>query len=203
MKPAAVILAAGEARRFGSPKQLAVLDGRSLLQHVLDAVNAVAALEEVVLVLGAHAEEIEAGVRLGRARVVRCEQWREGMAASLRAGVAALGPGARAALILLGDQPLVESAVIERVLDHRAAEAAAGKTSDAVRVSYGGVPGHPVLLGPEIVARIPTLHGDIGARELLAGADVRLVHQPEPAGGVDVDTPEQLATLARITSRKP
>jgi CTP:molybdopterin cytidylyltransferase MocA len=200
MKPAAIVLAAGEGRRFGSPKQLALLHGRPLLQHVLDAVNAAPGVGEVLLVLGAHADAIEAGVRLGGARIVRCDDWREGMAASLRAGVAALAPDAATALILLGDQPLVTAAVIHRVLDRAAAiERADGGAVDAVRVSYAGVPGHPVLLGRKVLERIPTLRGDVGARDLLGAAEVRLVEGVDLGSGVDVDTPAQLAALTGTT----
>jgi molybdenum cofactor cytidylyltransferase len=195
MKPAAIVLAAGEGRRFGSPKQLALLHGQPLLQHVLDAANAAPGLGELLLVLGAHADEIEAKVRVGRARVVRCDDWREGMSASLRAGAAALPSDAEAALIFLGDQPLVTPALIALVLDRAAVEAAEGAAVDAVRVSYGSVPGHPVLLGRKILARIPLLRGDVGARDLLSAADVRLVVSIDPRSRFDVDTPEQLATL--------
>jgi molybdenum cofactor cytidylyltransferase len=195
MKPAAIVLAAGEGRRFGSPKQLALLHGQPLLQHVLDAANAAPALGELLLVLGAHADEIEAKVRVGRARVVRCDDWREGMAASLRAGAAALPSDAEAALILLGDQPLVTPALIALVVDRAAVEAAEGNAVDAVRVSYGSVPGHPVLLGRKIMAGIPALRGDVGARDLLGTAEVRLVESIDTGGGVDIDTPEQLEAL--------
>lgn len=195
MKPAAIVLAAGEGRRFGSPKQLALLHGQPLLQHVLDAANAAPGLGELLLVLGAHADEIEAKVRVGRARVVRCDDWREGMSASLRAGAAALPSDAEAALILLGDQPLVTPALIALVLDRAAVEAAEGAAVDAVRVSYGSVPGHPVLLGRKILARIPLLRGDVGARDLLSAADVGLVVSIDPRSRFDVDTTEQLATL--------
>jgi molybdenum cofactor cytidylyltransferase len=200
MKPAAIVLAAGEGRRFGSPKQLALLRGRPLLQHVLDAANAAPGLGDVLLVLGAHADEIVAKVCGGKARVVRCDEWREGMAASLRAGAAALPSDAEAALILLGDQPLVTPALIALVLDHAAAEAAEGNAVDAVRISYDNVPGHPVLLGRKILARIPMLRGDVGARDLLSAAEVRLVESIDTGGGVDVDTPEQLEALIDRTS---
>jgi hypothetical protein len=92
----AVVLAAGAATRFGSPKQLARLDGRPLLQHALDATLAVPAIDRTVLVLGAHAESVRAGVALGAAEVVVCRDWEHGLSASLRCGLRALaGRGAR------------------------------------------------------------------------------------------------------------
>ena len=84
---AGVVLAAGEGRRFGGPKQLALLDGRPLVEHALAAL---AGLDRVVVVLGAHADEVRRGADLGAAEVVVCDGWEEGMGASLRAGLAAL-----------------------------------------------------------------------------------------------------------------
>ena len=81
---AGVVLAAGGASRFGSPKQLAELDGVPLLQHAIDAMLAVPSLDRVVVVLGSFAEEIAAAVKFASAEPVVCPAWAEGMAASLR-----------------------------------------------------------------------------------------------------------------------
>lgn len=191
--PAAIILAAGGASRFGAPKQLADLHGRPLLQHVVDHVEQVAELRDMIVVLGANADAVIAGVRLDGARIVRCADWADGMAASLRAGVAALPHGTHRAVVLLGDQPLITPAVIRLVLE----AATAAPEADAVRAAYDGVPGHPVHLGPRLLAQVPQLRGDTGARDLLAGADVRLVEAAAHGDGTDIDTPEQLEKIAR------
>jgi CTP:molybdopterin cytidylyltransferase MocA len=193
VRAAAVILAAGKARRFGAAKQLALLDGRPLLQHALDAALAVPALGDVVLVLGARADAVADGVDVGRGRVVRSEHWAEGMAASLGVGVAAV-PHADVVLVLLGDQPRVTPAVIERVLAHAAV---AGAAFVAARAAYDGVPGHPVALGPDLLHLVPTLRGDAGARDLLAAREVHLVEAGDLGDGTDVDTPEELEAVAR------
>jgi CTP:molybdopterin cytidylyltransferase MocA len=193
VRAAAVILAAGKARRFGTAKQLALLDGRPLLQHALDAALAVPALGDVVLVLGARADAVADGVDVGRGRVVRSEHWAEGMAASLGVGVAAV-PHADVVLVLLGDQPRVTPAVIERVLAHAAA---AGAAFVAARAAYDGVPGHPVALGPDLLHLVPALRGDAGARDLLATREVHLVEAGDLGDGTDVDTPEELEAIAR------
>jgi CTP:molybdopterin cytidylyltransferase MocA len=206
VRASALILAAGGARRFGAAKQLASLHGRPLLQHVVDAVEAVPVLEETVVVLGARAAEVTAGIRLDGARVVQCEDWADGLSASLRAGVAALPPGTEAALILLGDQPLVTPPVISLVLQTAgqafgagtgAAAGAGPPPADAVRACYGGVAGHPVALGPRLLSLVPALRGDAGARDLLAGADVRLVEAGHLGDDTDIDTPEQLEAIIR------
>lgn len=192
MSTGAVILAAGASTRFGSPKQLAELDGRPLLQHVLDTVNGIADLDPVVVVVGAHHEAVLAAVDPGRARVALCLGWDEGIAASLRAGIAALDEeqDLERVLVVLGDTPLLESAVIEDVL----AAALAAPPAVPVRATYDGRPGHPVVLPRQLLGAAGELSGDEGARELLQGGPVLLVEAGGP-GGIDVDTPENLETL--------
>ncbi|MDW5597137.1 NTP transferase domain-containing protein, partial [Conexibacter stalactiti] len=121
---AGLVLAAGAARRFGAAKQLAPLDGRPLLEHALAAMAA-AGLPRVAVALGAHAQEIAAAVELHGAEVVVVTDWEEGLAASLRAGVAALAPHADAIVVTLGDQPRVRPEAIARVAAAGAAGASA------------------------------------------------------------------------------
>ena len=187
---AGVVLAAGGASRFGSPKQLAELDGRPLLQHAVDAVLDVPAVDPVVVVLGASAEQVRKAVSLRPARAVICRDWAEGMAASLRCGVEAVD--ADWVIITLGDQPLVTSQVIAAVAD-AAASAPAGV--EAVRATYDGVPGHPVALSRAMLPGVAKLRGDVGARELLGSASVRTFEAGRLCDPVDVDTPEELEGL--------
>src|SRR5712691_10723380 len=97
---AAVVLAAGQGLRFGSQKLLAPLRDRPLLQHALDAANG-SSLSPVVVVLGADADAIEAGVRAGRARLVRNDDYATGQASSLRVGLRSL-EASDAAVVVLG-----------------------------------------------------------------------------------------------------
>jgi CTP:molybdopterin cytidylyltransferase MocA len=186
MRAAGLILAAGAGTRFGAQtKQLADLRGKPLLQHAVDAMNA--ALGRAVVVLGHDADAITAAVDFGTARVVVCEDWGQGQGFSLRAGVAALA-GADAVAITLGDQPLITPAVIT------AAIAELGDF-DAVRAVYDGRPGHPVVLGSRVLAAVPELEGDAGARELLARFRVRRWEAGHLASATDIDTQEELARL--------
>jgi molybdenum cofactor cytidylyltransferase len=186
-----VVLAAGGASRFGSPKQLAELDGRPLLQHAVDAMLAVPAIDPVVVVLGAEAQRVRAAIELGDATAVVCDDWADGMAASLRCGVEAVGD-CEWVIVTLGDQPRVTPQVIAAVMDH-ADSAPAGTT--AVRATYDGAPGHPVALGRDMLARLATLSGDVGARDLLGGADARTFEAARLCDPADVDTPEELEAL--------
>jgi molybdenum cofactor cytidylyltransferase len=178
----ALVLAAGEGRRFGGTKQLAEVDGRPLIEHALAAV---AGIERRVVVLGHAAAEIRARVDLQGAEPVFCPDWREGQAASLQCGIAALG-GVDAVLVVLGDQPGITPEAVRAI-------AAAGGDEDAVRATYGGDPGHPVLLRRPVLARVDELHGDTGFRPLLERARVGEVEVGHLADPADIDTREELA----------
>lgn len=180
MNVAGLILAAGDGSRFGeTPKQLADLHGRPLLQWAVDAQLAVPALDPIVVVLGARAAEIRAAVEFGDARVVECPDWEDGQSASLRAGLRELS-GARKVVVTLGDAPLVTPQVVARFLD----------ASPGSRAVYDGRPGHPVVLGSGHVTRLLSQTGDQGARGLLRGA--RTIEVGHLCSGRDVDTPEDL-----------
>jgi molybdenum cofactor cytidylyltransferase len=183
-----LVLAAGGSTRFGAPKQLAELEGRPLLEHVLIAMS-MAPLDRVAVVLGAHADEVREGVPLHGAEPVVCKEWEEGLGASLRAGATALRD-CDAIVVALGDQPRLSSEAVARVVGQR------GSDEQAVRATYGGVPGHPVLLERGVLARVPTLRADAGARELLHGIPLREVACDGLGSPADVDTPEGLAALS-------
>lgn len=185
---AGLILAAGEGTRFGpEPKLLAELEGRPLLEHAIRAQCAVPALEVIVVVLGAHAEEIRRQVDFMRADVIVCRDWREGQAASLRCGVGAIAWGAEKIVVTLGDQPRISSETIARLASQPA----------PARAMYRGVPGHPVVLGREQMSAIRGLSGDQGARELLKGAKEIECAQDTDGRDLarDVDTPEDLEAI--------
>jgi molybdenum cofactor cytidylyltransferase len=186
-----VVLAAGGASRFGSPKQLAELDGVPLLQHAINAMVEVFAIERTVVVLGARADDVRDAVDFRGALPVVCEAWSEGMAASLRCGVEALGD-VEWAIVTLGDQPRITPQVIAWVTDEAAR---AGDWVAAVRTTYDGEPGHPVALSRWLLDEVRTLRGDVGARELLAAHPVLTVEAGRDCRPGDVDTPDDLEAL--------
>ncbi len=163
---AAVVLAAGAATRFGSPKQ------RLLLPQVLERVRA-SGIDGVVVVVGAHEVDTDA-------RTVRAHDWALGPGASLRAGLAALSPEAEAALVVLADGPNLAAAAIDRVIDAWRSGAA-----PVLAASYGGVRGHPVLLARAVWASVP----DEGARAL----EPQLVPCDDLGAPGDVDFADDLA----------
>jgi molybdenum cofactor cytidylyltransferase len=180
-----LILAAGAGTRFGpdSPKQLAELGGRPLLEWAVRAQCAVPELERVVVVLGSRAVDVRAGVAFGRAETVVCDDWESGQAASLRRGLRELSDSDRV-VITLGDAPLVTPEAIELFLE----------AEPRTRAVYHGRPGHPVVLGAEEIAALAALRGDRGARGLLHGGPV--VEVGHLCSGRDVDTPDDLKEIS-------
>jgi len=191
-----LVLAAGAGRRLGGPKALVRLtpDGPTLVETAVARVRS-AGCDRVVVVVGAAADLVTDAVSATGADVVPAGEWQEGMGASLRAGLAHLDPTADdLALVTLVDLPDVTSEVMVRVLT-----AAAGDGRAALaRAAYGGVPGHPVLLGRDHWDRVrDTARGDRGARDHLSATPHRLVECGDLATGRDVDTAADLHREAR------
>jgi nicotine blue oxidoreductase len=173
---AAIVLAAGEASRFGSPKQ------QLLLPTVLERL-AGTSVDEIVVVEGAHGLET-ASERSSPGPPVRtavCGEWARGPGASLRCGLAVLGEDVEAAVVLLADGPNLSPQAVERVLDDWRVK------GGIAAASYGGMRGHPLVLGRHDWDDIPL--------EGLRDRDVRLVPCDDLGGPGDVDTPEDLETL--------
>lgn len=162
---AAVVLAAGAATRFGSPKQ------RLLLAPVLDRVRS-SSVDDVVVVIGAYQVETDA-------RTVKCAEWERGPGASLRCGLEALPEETEAAVVVLADGPDLSPLAIDRVIEAwRAGE-------DAILgATYGGTRGHPLLVARSAWTEVP----DEGLRALSATP----VPCDDLGAPGDVDTPADL-----------
>ncbi|MBD0339196.1 MAG: nucleotidyltransferase family protein [Thermoleophilia bacterium] len=159
----AVVLAAGAATRFGSPKQ------RLLLPRVLERVRA-SSVDDALVVLGAHEVETDA-------RTVHCPEWESGIGASLRCGLRALPEEAQAAVVVLADGPDLAPGAVDRVV-----EVWRESGAEVVAATYEGVRLHPVLLARSAWDRIP----DEGAR----GLPALLVPCEDLGRPGDVDRPE-------------
>jgi len=191
---AAIVLAAGCGRRFGGLKQLARVNDVPLVARATGVAEAVAALDPVVVVVGAEARLVSGAIVPGRHRLANCCDWIQGVGASLRCGLASAGP-VDAALVLLADQPLIDTELIDAVLVEGLAQVtgAAPAFVAARAVDEAGRPGHPVLLGPALIARAGELRGDVGMAGLLRGAPVLEVATVGVRASLDVDTPADLA----------
>lgn len=190
---AAIVLAAGESRRLGQPKQLVDLCGRPALAYVLDVVRR-ARFANRILVLGRLAGQIQEVVDCSGFEVVVSERATEGQSFSLRAGLAALPPEIDAVVFLLGDQPFVDPMVIERLLD-----AFEQRRSSIVQPRYRNGPGNPVLIARDLFEELRALEGDTGARPVLARYRhvIDYVEVPELPAPLDLDTPEDVERARR------
>jgi CTP:molybdopterin cytidylyltransferase MocA len=182
MRVAGVVLAAGEGRRFGGPKALAVLDGERLVDRAVRLLVE-GGCAPVVVVSGAAPLDVPS------ARVVHNPQWRSGMGSSLRVGLASVS-GADAAVLVTVDAPWLGAEAVRRV------QAAFRQGANAAVATYGGRRGHPVLLAHAHFAEAARLAtGDVGARAFLAANPELVTSVPCDGTGIpdDVDTPADLA----------
>src|SRR5215469_5437145 len=137
---AAVVLAAGMSRRMGTPKQLLRIDGKIVLERTLENVRK-SGVDEIVLVLGFAADAVEKEISTQGIKVVRNDGYEQGMGTSLRAGIAAVNAGTQAALTVLADQPFVQAATLDKLIEHYRT-----KKAQIVIPLFRGFRGNPVLL---------------------------------------------------------
>ena len=181
---AGLVLAAGGGRRYGMPKALVEYEGSLLVERAVRTARAVC--DPVLVVLGAQAVDVWRTADLDGATVLANRDWETGMASSLRTGLDGLRgwPGrVDAVLVTLVDMPGMTPEALRALAAHAAPDALAIAT-------YGGVRGHPVLLGREHWAGVAaTATGDEGARRYLAEHDVLEVDCTGLADPADLDVP--------------
>jgi molybdenum cofactor cytidylyltransferase len=192
----AIIMAAGEGRRFGSIKQLARWGNTTLIQHVIDLVQC-SRVDEVQVVLGAHAEFIRPLLDplSAHTHVVTNENWAAGMSTSLIAGLAQTRINPSAAVFINVDQPGIRLDLIDRLIDrHRKTGAA------IIAPRYQNMRGNPVLWDRTLFAELQTLSGDVGGREILRQhwRDIVWVELDSEEELTDTDTPEEYQRLKEI-----
>jgi CTP:molybdopterin cytidylyltransferase MocA/SAM-dependent methyltransferase len=191
-RSAAIVLAGGAASRFGSDKLLSRLAGRPILDRVLDAVRA-AGVAQTVVVLGDHADVAERTIAWAGERRVRNPDPGRGLSSSLQVGFAAIAgvPDLDAAFVILGDQPLLDPAVLRALL---AAEVPAGRALVVPRY-LGGGGANPVLVLRAGWPLVEQATGDRGLGPILAAHPDLVLHVDLGGTNPDVDTPADLAEL--------
>jgi molybdenum cofactor cytidylyltransferase len=187
----AILLAAGAGSRFGGGKLLADFEGRPLIEHALITLRE-APVGETVVVVGPDAEKLREVCGPFGARLVENPDWEQGQSTSVKSGLRAMGLLTRAALVLLGDQPLVGTEVVVRLV---AAFEGGAKVAVA---TYGGKRRNPALFSREVwPLLLEELSGDEGARRFMRCHPDLVVEVPcdEVGSPADVDTREDLRRL--------
>lgn len=189
----AVVLAAGAGRRFGGGKALATLEGRPLLQHVLDALAA-AGMEDPIVVLARDADGVRAAIRWRLATIVSNPEPERGLASSLQLGWrTALDAGASAVLVVLADQPRLSPVVVAALVE-QAPDAA--RPIVAPRYADGGGR-NPVRIDVTAGALVRGLAGDRGLGPLIESRPDLVRSIDVPGSNPDIDRPEDLRAIAR------
>lgn len=187
MSVAAVILAAGDSSRLGTPKQLVKYQGRSLLRRAAESACSSRA-ETVIAVLGFTAAAMQGELAGLRVRVTENLLWREGIGSSIRCAVSALPPGSDGVLLIVCDQPRLTSGHLDALINVFGAA-----PERPVASGYGGASGVPALFPRALFAELLTLEGDRGAQRVLRAHAKDLVTLPWPDGEFDVDTAGDIA----------
>ena len=163
-KVGVVILAAGSSSRLGQPKQLIEYKNKSLLQNIIDH-SQVLSFKSKVLILGAHAEEIQKNINTGEFKVFINEEWKEGIASSIRKGVRCsleITPDLEHILFVLSDQPFVTNELLLELMDTHIQQ---GKTITGCR--YNNTIGVPAIFSKHLFQELSLLEGDSGAKVLI------------------------------------
>jgi len=186
----AVVLAAGASTRFGSPKQLVRVAGRPLLHTAVTRAAEVVG-NALTVILGAGAAQLAPLLKHSPGAVVVNQDWREGIASSIRVAVARLPATCAGVMLVLADQAAVSADDLKRL-----AGTWRKQPQYIAAALYAGVCGAPAIFPRSTFRELAELRGDAGARQLLRRNADRIVRVPMPSAALDIDTPEDLLAIA-------
>jgi molybdenum cofactor cytidylyltransferase len=187
----ALVLAAGESKRMGRPKQLLPFANKTILETVIDRITQ-STVDEILVVLGANREQIEEVTKDLPVKSVYNPRFKEGMLSSVQKGFASLPDDAEAVLIFLGDQPMVPGSVIDQII-----RAYRSTKKGIVLPVYDRKRGHPVLISTKYRKDVSHLDPEIGLRELVHNHPEDILEVDLDSSSVleDIDTPEDYKKL--------
>lgn len=190
----ALVLAAGGSRRFGRPKQLLTIDGETLIRRALRRAASVSG-PRVLAVLGCEWRRVLAAAGEATEFFLINEAWRQGLGSSLAVGTRGVPEDCDAVLVLLADQPLVDTGDLSRL-----ASAWREAPDRIAACRYGDTIGVPAIFPRAVFPELRSLEGDRGAKPLLRShrRDLTLVDCEHAR--LDIDTPEDAARLGAVTA---
>jgi molybdenum cofactor cytidylyltransferase len=190
----AVVLAAGSSTRMGSVKPLVRVGGQAMLQRVLTTLGA-SRVDETIVVLGYAAQLIRDTIRFDDASIAINDSYRQGMASSIQIGLASVRADAKAALIVLADQPFLKAATIDLLIAEYHS-----KKPEIIVPLYKGFRGNPVLLDRSVFSELAALRGDIGCRAIFGNHTRGILKVPVEDAGilVDLDTVADVEQFERF-----
>lgn len=188
---AMIILAAGASVRMGTPKQLLLYQGRSLLGHITrEAIASVC--EPIIVVLGAYAQQIRQEVQLP-VQVVENLDWNQGMSTSIKSGIQCLNTttnNIEAVVLTVCDQPFVSTQIINQLV------VAYHNTKKPIIASeYSSTLGVPALFSHRFFSELTDLKETEGAKQIIQKYNHEVFCIPFPEGAIDIDTPNEYEKL--------
>ncbi|MCS6874801.1 MAG: nucleotidyltransferase family protein [Pyrinomonadaceae bacterium] len=191
-KLAIVILAAGESKRFGQPKQIVRFEGKTLLEKAIKTATS-ASLGSVFIVLGANAETIISNTDLSCTEVVVNPNWQLGIGSSLQAGLKKViekEPKTEGIIVMLCDQPLISSSLIKLL-----AETFISKSPLIVATEYLDTVGVPAIFSSSLFDEIFQMNPKTGAKSLIKKYEAQTEKVYAPEAAFDIDTREDYESL--------
>lgn len=189
-----VILAAGQSKRMGQPKQLLILNGKSMVWHVAKTACQ-ADFHEVIVITGAYGDEVAQALTGLPLKVIYNEEWAGGQSTSVKKAVQSIHPRSQAILFMLADQPLVDAALINEVIG-----AYQEGASSIIMPRSQNKPGNPVLFDLTIWrSSLLSLSGDEGARQIIRSKQecIQYIEKEDADLFLDADTPAEFEIIKR------
>ena len=186
----AIILAAGGSSRYGQCKQLINIDGSSLVRHAVNKLSSLFSHGRINVVVGANSRAVEQAISDLPVNIVQNDLWQTGLASSLIAGINAIEPGCRGAMITLCDQVLVTEKHLRRLVDFWIED-----PSGIIASGYADTLGTPAIIPTEFFPQVQALEGDAGAKLILKNNAGRVRTVSIPEAEFDLDVPADLEKL--------
>jgi len=186
-----ILLAAGGSARLGQPKQLLRIGNKSLIRKLAEEALS-SRTHEVIVVIGAQADEMRTELKGLTTKIVDNKGWTEGLSSSVKTGLAAVSEQTRGALFMLCDQPYVTSNLLNQLMERFESTRA-----PVVACEYAGTIGIPALFSRSLFSELNLLEGDAGGKSVILARIEKTERIPFPRGVVDIDTRDDLNAFLR------